>query len=270
MSGRSLRQAVLRPAAAALAVVPAAGCGSGSGVTVQGAELIEKGRLTVCTSLPNPPFESVQGGRVAGFDVDLLDLVAKRLKVRLKFVQTPFETLRSGIAVGQGMCDVAAAGLPVEPARAAYIGYSDPYYNALQAVVGRKGPRYATMAAVAASGLKIGTWANSAGEESLGKTAAEPVSFTGPAALLNGLRTGRVRLAVVDHAVASGWLRDPANAGLALRGDFDIGRKYAFSVRRDENPGLLALLNSTLAQARADGSYKRIHEKWIGPPPVSR
>ena len=72
-------------------------CGNGGkGVTVQGAKLVQKGHLTTCTHLPYPPFQSGQGGKVVGFDVDMIDLVAKKLGVTQKVIDTPFETIKTG------------------------------------------------------------------------------------------------------------------------------------------------------------------------------
>src|SRR5437764_1410538 len=95
----------------------AAACGRGSdGATVQGAKLVAKGALTTCTHLPYPPFQSEQGGKVVGFDVDLIDLVAKKLGFKQKIVDTPFETIKTGSARNAGKCDVAAAGMTIKPA----------------------------------------------------------------------------------------------------------------------------------------------------------
>ncbi|HXA59056.1 MAG TPA: transporter substrate-binding domain-containing protein, partial [Streptosporangiaceae bacterium] len=83
----------------ALALSAAACGGSQGGATVQGVKLVSKGALTTCTHLPYPPFQSEQGGKVVGFDVDLIDLVAKKLGVTQKIIDTPFETIKTGSAL---------------------------------------------------------------------------------------------------------------------------------------------------------------------------
>ena len=70
-------------ATAALALTLAGFAAGGEKTEVAGgAKVIKKGTLTVCTHLPYKPFQYNQGGKVVGFDVDMMDLVAKKLESR--------------------------------------------------------------------------------------------------------------------------------------------------------------------------------------------
>ena len=92
MSARSM----LRPVAVALPFVLASGLLAGctstktSGAGGSEVQLVEQGKLTVCTHLPYPPFQFKKSGKIVGFDVDMMDLVAKKLKADQKIVDTPF------------------------------------------------------------------------------------------------------------------------------------------------------------------------------------
>ena len=77
-----------------------------------GAKVIKKGTLTVCTHLPYKPFQYNQGGKVVGFDVDMMDLVAK-LDSKQSIFDTPFKGIESGQSLNTGKCDVAAAGMTI-------------------------------------------------------------------------------------------------------------------------------------------------------------
>lgn len=59
----------------------AAGCGKRAWCHCHRHPLIKAGQLTTCTGLPYEPFEFEQEGKVVGFDVDLVDLVAQELGV---------------------------------------------------------------------------------------------------------------------------------------------------------------------------------------------
>lgn len=266
MSRRSRRLA-LGACLAALALA-AAGCGGDKGATVQGAELVEKGKLTTCTHLPYPPFQSEQGGKVVGFDVDLIDLVAEKLAVTQKIVDTPFETIKTGSALNAGKCDVAAAGMTIKPDRAKFIDFSEPYFDATQALMGKKGQTYASLAEVKDKKLKVGSQASTTGEEYAHANKIDSVSLKDSAALLNALRSGQVDVIIEDYPVVQGWLKDPANSAYTVAGNFNTGEKYGFAVRKDKNKGLLDLIDKTITEAKSDGSYKRIYEKWIGPMPA--
>jgi polar amino acid transport system substrate-binding protein len=247
----------------------AAACGGGSGgATVQGAKLVAKGALTTCTHLPYPPFQSEQGGKVVGFDVDLIDLVAKKLGVKQKIVDTPFETIKTGSALNAGKCDVAAAGMTIKPDRAQHIDFSVPYFNATQALMAVKGSGVTSLADVKAKHLKLGSQASTTGEDYVHSHGFDSISFKDSSSELNGLRTGQATVIVADYPVVANWLKDPANSKYALVANLNTGEQYGFAVRKGHNPKLLALINQAIAQARENGTYKSIYEKWIGPMPA--
>ena len=104
-----------------------------------GVDIVEDGKLTVCTHLPYEPFQFKKGGEVVGFDVDLMDLVAEDLELEQEIVNTPFETIETGQAMATGKCDIAAAGMTITEERDQVIDFSDPYFEATQALLVTKG-----------------------------------------------------------------------------------------------------------------------------------
>jgi polar amino acid transport system substrate-binding protein len=113
-------------------------CADDEGATAGGIALVKKGQLTTCTNLPYPPFQLEQNGEVVGFDIDMIELVAKELGVPQKIIDTPFETIKGGAALNTGKCDVAAAGMSIKPERAKFIDFSIPYFNAAQALMAKR------------------------------------------------------------------------------------------------------------------------------------
>ena len=106
--------------------------------TESGVQVIKDGNLTVCTHLPYEPFQYNKGGEIVGFDVDLMDLVADDLGLKQEIVNTPFETIETGQAMSTGKCDIAAAGMTITEERDQVIDFSDPYFEATQALLVKK------------------------------------------------------------------------------------------------------------------------------------
>ena len=52
---------------------------------------------------------------------------------------TPFETIETGQAMSTGKCDIAAAGMTITEERDKVIDFSDPYFNATQALLVEEG-----------------------------------------------------------------------------------------------------------------------------------
>ncbi|NEY30963.1 transporter substrate-binding domain-containing protein [Streptomyces sp. PRKS01-65] len=273
MSARSGRRR--RPARTVTAValwasaVLLSGCGSaGTGQQTSakgGVPLVEAGRLTVCTHLPDPPFQVEKDGEVVGFDVDLIDLVADELGVEQSVVDVPFETIRSAAALNAGQCDLAAAGFTITEERRKNMSFSRPYYDADQAVLTDKGAGVSSLADL--RGRAVGSMTATTGEDYLRGKGLDPQSFVSTDAQLNALRTGQVDAVVQDLPVVQEWLRDSANSefGIALR--IETGEQFGFALRKDGTEKLLKVVDATLQRARSDGTYDRLYEKWFGRAP---
>ncbi|MFF4351879.1 transporter substrate-binding domain-containing protein [Streptomyces sp. NPDC001530] len=239
--------------------------GSGSKTAAGGVELVKAGQLTTCTHMPYPPFQSEIDGKEQGFDVSLIDLVAKDLGVKQVILDTPFETFKTGAFLNSGECDLAAAGMTITEERKKNVDFSDPYFNATQAVLVDKKSGLDSLADVKAKGAKLGAQAQTTGEEYVQKQGFDPVSFESSDAVLNGLRTGQVKAVVIDYPVVQGWLKDKANAdAFKVVDNLNTGEQYGVTVKKG-NTKLLAAINKAIADAKADGTYKKLYEKWIGP-----
>ncbi|WP_455351570.1 ABC transporter substrate-binding protein [Streptomyces sp. SYSU K217416] len=241
---------------------------SGEGATVKGAKLVKSGQITTCTHLPYAPFQSEKDGKVVGFDVSMIDLVAKDLGVEQVIVDKSFETIKTGADLNASVCDVAAAGMTITDERKKNLDFSAPYFDATQALLARKGVKAATIEDVTKQKLKLGSQSSTTGEDFARKHGADPQSFESSDAELNGLRTGQVDVIVQDYPVVQNWLKDPANAAkFEIVGNLDTGEQYGFAVRKGGNPKLLEMIDQAIKDAKADGTYKKLYEQWIGPMP---
>jgi polar amino acid transport system substrate-binding protein len=100
-------------------------CAGGSGTHV---DAIKKaGVIKIGTSADYPPFESVDAsGNKTGFDVDLMTEIAKRMNVKLEWVDMPFDSLIA--AVQANKIDGAISAFNVTPERQKMVDFTDPYY----------------------------------------------------------------------------------------------------------------------------------------------
>ena len=263
------RARILAATTATAGLLLVAGCtstddgGSGKKTAAGGVELVKAGQLTTCTHLPYPPFQSEIDGKVQGFDVSLIDLVAKDLGVKQDILDTPFENFKTGAFLNSGECDLAAAGMTITEERKKNVDFSDPYFNATQAVLVDKKSGISSFAGL--KGRKLGAQAQTTGEDYAKSKGLDPVSFESSDAVLNGLRTGQVQAVVIDYPVVQGWLKDKANAdAFEVVDNLDTGEQYGFTVKKG-NTKLRAAINKAIEEAKADGTYKKLYEQWIGP-----
>lgn len=263
------RTRVLAATTATAGLVLVAGCssddngGGGTKTAAGGVEVVKAGLLTTCTHLPYPPFQSEIDGKVQGFDVSLIDLVADDLGVKQTIVDQPFENFKTGGSLNAGQCDLAAAGMTITEERKKNVDFSDPYFEATQAVLVDKKSGISSFADL--KGKKVGAQAQTTGEDYAKSKGLDPVSFESSDAVLNGLRTGQVQAVVIDYPVVQGWLKDKANAdAFEVAEQINTGEQYGFTVKKG-NTKLREAINKAIADAKADGTYKKLYEKWIGP-----
>lgn len=247
-------------------LLTACGPSAAGGATVQGVRLIGSGVLTTCTHLPYAPFQFQRGGAVVGFDVDLIDLVARRLGVRQKVVDTEFTAITSGRVFAARECDVAAAGMTINRRRAAAVDFSRPYFDSGLVLMARRGTRV-TPPALAAGDLRVGVVAGTTGQEYARGEGWDVKAYENSLIELDALRTGQVDVLVQDDPVVRYWLTDPTNAGFAMLPGVRTHERYGFAVGHGRSPELLRLIDQVITQTRNNGVYRHIYEKWMGPMP---
>lgn len=92
-----------------------------------------KDQLVVATNAAFEPFEYTVGDSYAGIDMEIAKLLADDLGKELVIDNMDFDAVC--LSVGQHKCDIAMAGLTVNPDREASVTFSKTYYKASQRVV---------------------------------------------------------------------------------------------------------------------------------------
>ena len=228
-------------------------------------DLVNDGALTTCTHLPYEPFQFEQGGKIVGFDVDLVDLVAKKLGVTQEIVDTPFEGIQSGEDLNARKCDIAAAAMTITDERAEKIAFSDPYFDANQALLVKKGSGIDSFAKLEGKtlGVQSGTTGKMYAEENA--QGVELKDYEDLALELSSVKSGQIPAAINDIPVLLDYVKK--NPELEVAAQFETGEQYGFGMKKGTSDDLQKVVNEVLAQAKSDGTYDRLYEKWFGTKP---
>lgn len=92
--------------------------------------------ITVYTEAGFAPFEYIQGKNIVGVDVDIMNLVGKKLGKKVVFENVSFDTIVDSVSQGK-LCKVGAAGISVTEERKAKVAFSEEYYTAKLYVIYR-------------------------------------------------------------------------------------------------------------------------------------
>ncbi len=110
----------------------------GSAILLSGCtEEKEENKIIVGTSADFPPFEYTDNGKIVGFDIELITAILENLNYTVEVQDIGFDSLIPSLQTDK--IDVIAAGMTITDAREDVIDFSDPYYQADQSVLIKKG-----------------------------------------------------------------------------------------------------------------------------------
>jgi ABC-type amino acid transport substrate-binding protein len=226
------------------------------------------GTLRIGTYFVNPPFEYISKGARVGFEVDLMNEIARRLDVAPVFVNTQWETILGEME--QGRYDCIVGGITITPNRERILAWSTPYMTTtLSLVVNRvKTPGIRSIADLkdASVGVQAATTDYDAAirMQKQGEIRGVKVyPFARIEAAINDLAAGKIT-AVMKVAPVAAWLA-------AKRPDLRIVAQVPNDPQplgigfAKKNSEMVTAMNQVIATMQQDGSLKRLKEKWNVP-----
>lgn len=240
-----------------------------AGVAQAQSMTLQKGVLLAGSDTSFPPFEAraINGGGVdgyTGFDVDLVNAVAKDMGLKFKVQSMNFDGL---IPAVQGhRIDMIMSAMTITKERAKNVAFTCPYIDADLSILSRTkdGPLTTKDLKGKIIGGEIGTTGLAKAKSIPGTKAVKTYETTLDA--INDLMSGRIYAVVNDQ---------PVNAYVAHQhpelttGEiFHSGAQYGYAFNK-HNTALLNKFNAAMAKVKADGTYAKIYEKWFGKKPAT-
>ena len=122
----------------------------------------ENKEIIVHTNAFFAPFEYYDGEDIVGVDVEIMNLVGKKLGKEVKFVNTEFAAIIDNVKEGK-VCDAGAAGITVTDERSEKVDFSTPYYTSVQYVIFKAND--ASIATKTMNGVEYIVWDALAGKK---------------------------------------------------------------------------------------------------------
>ncbi len=226
-------------------------------------ELPKVEKIVVGTNAEYPPFESVDdAGNIVGFDIDLMNAIAKNAGFEVEFVNTRWDGIFVALASGEFDAVISAATITDE--RKQTVDFSAPYFNAGQALVVKKGSDIQSVDDLSGKrvGVQLGTTGDIWASEN---TDAEVVRYDEITLAFQALAQGDIDAIINDAPTSASIIRANPEMGVTLVGEPFTEEFYGIAVNKDR-PEVLAAINSGLATVRATGEYDEIYNKWFGMP----
>ncbi len=215
-----------------------------------------------------PPFNSVdKDGKLVGFDIDIGNALCDAMKVKCEWVTSDWDGIIPALLAKK--FDTILASMSITEERKKKISFSGKYYNTPAKFVAMKGAGL-TISKDGLKGKTIGVQSSTTHESFLRGEYEGIVEIktygTQDEANLD-LASGRVDAVLADSVAMLDWLNSDAGKGAEHVGPSFVEQKYfgegaGIGVRQDDNE-LREMLNAAIKQILADGTYKKINDKYF-------
>jgi ABC-type amino acid transport substrate-binding protein len=241
----------------------AVGCGSSdtasnSGNEAKGGEKVYK----VATDASYAPFESMKGDQVVGFDVDVLNAVAEAAGFKVEYKNTPWEGIF--LTLQNNEADIVSSAVTITDERKKTLDFSDPYFDATQMIVFKKGANLKTLNDLKDKKVAVqnGTTGDEVVSKLLGKDNPNLKRFENmPLALLE-LKNGNVDAAVGDNGVVLEYVKNNGQGDFETAVDSSFAKEqYGFAVKKG-NTELQKKINEGLKKIKENGKLDEINKKY--------
>lgn len=223
------------------------------------------GVLTVAVSPDVPPICFVQDGEVAGIDVELMEIIAAKLDMKLKFTVMDFNAILP--AVESGKADAAISDINATEERRELVGFTESYFDNPQVLLSLKSvtedtrvPQYTELAQL--SGKLIADTSGSVFSKYIDEVIPNVTYsvFNGPLEQIEALKDGKVEAVPMDEP----------NTKIELAKETDLtilpqriaAAKYGIVLQKGSP--LTSKVNSALATLKADGTLDEMKKRWMG------
>ncbi len=215
-----------------------------------------------------PPFSQIDpSGKLSGFDIDIANAICAELKVECVMVQQAFDGMIP--ALQSRKIDAVIASMSITEERRKAVEFSDKYYQTPARFVVKTGSKI-DISGSGLKGKKIGVQRSTTHDKFATDTFkdAQIVRYTKQDEVFLDMAAGRVDAALVDMIAAqTGFLKTPQGKNFEFAGPVYEEPKYfgvgAGVAMRKNDVELRNNINKAIAAMRANGTYKKIQDKYF-------
>jgi len=226
--------------------------------------------LRVISAFDSPPFAYKKGITRSGFEVDLIEALARELGAKVGWVEMNFNINMYASALDRGSADAAISSISITPDRKEKIAFSHPYYRASFAVAVKKDVDWQhNWFTSGLKGWKVGVMRNTTAESWARKNLDANVETYASIdrlaqALKNSkgaLKSGRAGFCIMHDEAILKWVLSDYSYHFEIVERKIAQEDYGIAVSKG-NTKLLTELNAALEKLRANGTYKKLRTKW--------
>jgi polar amino acid transport system substrate-binding protein len=215
--------------------------------------------LKVGTDATFPPMEFSENGKRTGFDIELVEAIAKAMGRQVEWVDIDFKGLIPGLISRR--FDMAVSAIYITDERKKVVDFTDSYYaGGLVAMVKEGNTAIKTLADLNGKKVTVQVGTKSVSYLASNYPQVQLVEVEKNQEMFNLVDIGRADAAVTGKPAAFQYVR--TRGGQRVLEQQLTTEEYGMALRKD-TPELTKAVNAALAKLKADGTYAQIVKKWF-------
>lgn len=223
-----------------------------------------QGTLNVGANIGNVPWEFQDSkGAYVGFEIELVNQIAKNLGKTVKVVNTPFNGLFA--AVQSGRIDLAISSITITKKRLETVAFAQPYYDSDQSLTVKAGSALGSVADFKGKTVGVDTGSTGAmwATTHLGDYGYTIREYVGLNPAMLDLKNGRIDGYISDIPALQYYAKTTGGVKVIQR--LKTGEQYSIMFAR--NNALAGQFNTQLDLMKRSGYLAALHKKWFGVEP---
>lgn len=210
------------------------------------------------------PMEYMDKGKIAGFDADFLEAVAKEANLKYELKNVGWDTLLESVKSGAEY-DAAISSVSITDERKESYDFSAPYFESTNMILTKEGSPI--QSALDLKDKKVAVQGSTTADilmmELMGKDNASLKKFDSNAVALMELQQGGVDAVVADMAVVTDYVRN--NPDKKFNSIIDVknfGSEF-YGILLPKGSELKAKLDPAIKTVLENGTYAELYKKWF-------
>ena len=229
-------------------------------------QIVERGKLLVGTTGDYRPLSYREAdGNYWGFGIEMAEKIAERIGVGIEFVQTSWPTLTADVQAEPQTFDLAIGGITITDARKETMLMSEGYLCNGKTILCRatEADRYQSLADIDKPEVRVMVNPGGLNEKFANEnlTHVTIIVWQKNEEIPAKVAEGDADVMITEITEAPWYVQnDPRLAAPLIEKPFTHGQ-IGVLMRKGQDD-LLALVNAVIAQMKADGTLRKLHEKY--------
>ncbi|MCG7392684.1 ABC transporter substrate-binding protein [Microvirga sp. ACRRW] len=226
----------------------------------------EKKEIVIASEGAYPPFNFMDSNnKLQGFDIDITNALCEKMQVKCTIVAQDWDGIIPALLAKK--YDAIVASMTITDERKKQVDFTDRYYRTPLSVAVAKDSPIKDTSVASMKGKTVGAQSSTTqaiyAEDTYGKGGAAAKLYPTQDEANADLANGRLDASVADKFVLVEWLKKDGKDCCKLLGDIEGTMSEAGIAVRKEDKDLKEKLNKAIKDIVADGTYKKIQDKYF-------